>query len=264
MPKKIFWILGAALILGGAAWFWFRDRGAEQGAYSEPLKKGTVLESVYGIGTVTATKSYQLRFGVTSTIRRIYVREGDPVKRGDALVESDGGVTFSAPFEGTVTYLPVKVGETVFPQSIILNLVDLRDRYVVVSLEQRGALRVRQNQKARISFDSMRGEAFDGTVQALYSNDNNFLVRIGVADLPPQVLPGMTADVAIAIAEKAGVLLAPLSAIEDGKVLVKRSLGKPKAVAVQTGIVDGAMAEIASGEVSEGDQLYVKKPGARP
>src|SRR3989338_7440611 len=57
---------------------------------TDPIKRGSVIESVYGIGTVTATKSYQLKLGVTSTIRRLYVKEGDQVGKGQALVDLDG------------------------------------------------------------------------------------------------------------------------------------------------------------------------------
>lgn len=244
--------------------FGWRPGRARLGELSAPLKKGPISESVYGIGTVTATKSYQLKLGVTATIRKLDVREGDRVRRGQTLVEVDGPVALPAPFDGTVVYLPVKIGETVFPQSVILSLADLRDRYIVVSLEQRGAIRVRQDQKARISFDGMRSETFSGTVRAVYSNENNFLVRIDVDDLPPQVLPGMTADVAIGISEPREALLLPVAAIEGGKVFVDRGRGGPRAVEVKTGIVDGAEAEVVSGELRAGDRVYLRGKEASP
>lgn len=224
---------------------------------SDPIAKGAIVESVYGIGTVTATRSFQLKLGVTSTIRRLFVKEGDQVKRDQRLVDLDG-VLFSAPFDGTITLLPFKVGETVFPQSVVLSIVDLQDRYALVTLEQQAALRVRRGQKAKLSFDSLRAESYDGQVEAIYSNDNNFLVRIGIASLPPQILPGMTADVAIGITEKRDALIIPVAAIDAGKVYVKRGIGTTT-VTVKTGIVDGAMAEIVSGELQEGERLVIRK-----
>lgn len=224
---------------------------------SAPIQKGAIVESVYGIGMVTATRSFQLKLGVTSTIRRLFVREGDQVRRDQRLADLDG-VPFSAPFDGTITLLPFKVGETVFPQSVVLSIVDLSDRYALVTLEQQAALRVRRGQMAKLSFDSLRAESYDGQVEAIYSNDNNFFVRIGIAGLPPQILPGMTADVAIGITEHRDALIVPVAAIDAGKVYVKRGLGTA-AIAVQTGIVDGAMAEIVSGDVREGEQLVIRK-----
>jgi multidrug efflux pump subunit AcrA (membrane-fusion protein) len=249
-------LLAAALVVGAAA-LGLRSTGRQGDNLSAPVSKGPIVESVYGIGTVTATRSFQLKLGVTSTIRRLFVKEGDSVRRGQRLVDLDG-VLFNAPFDGTITLLPFKVGETVFPQSVILSIVDLQDRYALVTLEQQAALRVRRGQKARLSFDSLREESYDGQVEAIYSNDNNFFVRIGIAGLPPQILPGMTADVAIGIAEHRDALIVPVAAIDAGKVYVKRGLGT-SAVAVKTGIVDGAMAEIVEGDLREGERLVIRK-----
>lgn len=226
---------------------------------SSPLKKGSIIESVYGIGTVTAVKTYQIRSGVTSTVIKLLVREGDKVKKGDKLIIMDPSTVFSAPFDGTITFLPVKVGENVFPQAVLMSVVDLSDRYLVVTLEQQGALRVRQGQKAKLSFDSLRSERFDGVVESIYSHDNNFLVRIKTSNLPEQILPGMTVDVAIGISERKDVLLAPLAAIEDNKVFVKRGAKRLTPVKIKTGIIDGTVAELISDEVREGDVLAIRK-----
>jgi multidrug efflux pump subunit AcrA (membrane-fusion protein) len=249
-------LLGAAalIVAGMLGWSATKTPG---NSLTEPIRKGPIVESVYGIGTVTATRSFQLKLGVTGTIRRLFVKEGDAVKRDQKLVDVDG-VPFNAPFDGTITLLPYKVGETVFPQAVVLSIVDLQDRYVLVTLEQQAALRVRRGQKARLSFDSMREVSYDGQVEAIYSNENNFFVRIGVAGLPAQILPGMTGDVAIGIAEHRDALIVPVAALDAGKVYVKRGLGTA-AVEVRTGIVDGAMAEIVAGDLREGERLVIRK-----
>jgi multidrug efflux pump subunit AcrA (membrane-fusion protein) len=118
---------------------------------------------------------------------------------------------------------------------------------------------LRRGQKARISFDSMRSEAFDGVVEAVYSNDNNFLVRIRTEELPAQILPGMTADIAISIREFKDVLLVPVAALHDGKVLVRNGPGHSREIEVKIGVVDAAMAEVVSGELREGDRLVIRK-----
>lgn len=248
-------LLGLLLASGG---LWRRLHLPRGTTLSAPLTKGPILESVYGIGTVTATRSFQLKWGVTGTVRKLFVQEGDPVKQGAPIATLDTTVA-TAPFDGTVTWLPVKVGENIFPQSVVFSLVDLQDRYVVVTLEQRGALRVRQGQTVRLNFDSLRASTFSGVVQAIYSHDTNFLVRIGVTDLAPTILPGMTGDVAIAIAEHPDALLIPITAIANGSVRVAHG-GGSTSVAVRTGIVDGTMAEIVSGDLHEGDRLLLPAP----
>ena len=246
-------VVSAAVVLA------IRVQRLEAETLSAPIERGTIIESVYGIGTVEATRSFQLRTGVATTVEQLYVQEGDTVKRGQRLVRLSGVGTFSAPFAGTVTSLSYKVGETAFAQATILQLVDLSDRYLTVSVEQRGALRVQPGQKARINIEGMRDQYYEGVVESVYSHDNEFLVRIDVSKLPPAVLPQMTADVAIGIAEHENALLIPVSALSDGKVYVKRGGGKAKEVGVTIGIVDGEMAEVVGGELREGDQLVVRE-----
>jgi multidrug efflux pump subunit AcrA (membrane-fusion protein) len=129
----------------------------------------------------------------------------------------------------------------------------------LVNLEQQGAIRVRRGQVARLSFEGMRNQTFEGKVESVYSHDTNFLVRIDTSKLPPQVLPGMTADVAIGIQEHDDALLIPVAAMTADSVYLKRSTGGTKQVKVKTGIIDGAMAEVLSGDVHPGDRLVIQK-----
>jgi multidrug resistance efflux pump len=225
---------------------------------SEPLRQGAIIESVYGIGTVLANRSFQIKPGVISTIDTFYVKEGDTVKKDAPLAKIDK-VIYRAPFAGTVTYLPFKEGENVFAQVPVLTLVDLKDRYLVVSLEQQGALRIHAGQAATMSFDTIRQQSYPGVVQSVYSNGSNFLARIDVSTLPAVVLPGMTADVAIQIRKQDKALLVPVAALINGNTLwVKHGSGIPKKVEVKVGIIDKAQAEIVSGNVQAGDRVIIK------
>jgi multidrug efflux pump subunit AcrA (membrane-fusion protein) len=254
----IFVLIALAILLGLKN----RANQKKEEMATTPVIKGSIMESVYGIGTVMAKQSFQMKSGVASTIQKLYVREGDFVKRGSPLIDLADTTLISAPFSGTVTWLPFKIGEVVFPQSEILSLVDLRSRYLVVSLEQKGALKVRSRQIARISFDSMREDSFPGRVEAIYSQGNNFLVRIGVDNLPPQILPGMTGDVAINIREKRDVLLVPTYAIREGKVTLDRGEKKPETIDVTIGLVDGEKAQVV-GNLREGEVLLIQSKDNR-
>lgn len=252
------------LIVVISAFFIFRFISERsQGILSAPLKRAPIVESVYGIGTVTANRSFQLKPGVVSTINDLYVKEGDGVNKGQSLARVDQ-VLFRAPFTGTVTALPFKTGENVFAQVPLLTLVDLTDRYLLVSLEQQGALRVRRGQTARMSFDTIREQTYRGTVEAVYSNDSTFLARIDLKNLPRNILPGMTCDVAIAIREQPSALLVPVAALEQGRFIwVKRGRSVPSRHEITTGIIDKDMAEVISGDLREGDRVLIReKAGA--
>lgn len=236
-------------------------RAHTDGKLSEPLGRGRIIDAIYGIGTVAANRSFALKPGVIGTLTDLYVKEGDVVKKGERLAQVDSTL-YRAPFDGVVNYLPFKVGENVFQQIPILVVTDLTNRYMVVNLEQQGALRVRPGQKAKLSFDTLRQRNYDGVVQSVYSYATNFIARIDVSQLPPEILPDMTADVAIVIGERDNVLLAPIPALDGDSVWVKRGQELPRRVPVKTGIVDDRMAEIIEGDVNEGDQLLIRrKPG---
>ena len=127
-------------------------------------------------------------------------------------------------------------------------------------MEQQGALQVKKGQPVEISFDSIRQTTFHGVVEAVYSYDVNFLARIGVSGLTPNILPGMSADVAIQVAKHDSALLMPIAAYDKGYVWVKRGgHGLPKLTPVKLGIVDKDMAEIVSGNVHAGDRLVIKR-----
>jgi multidrug efflux pump subunit AcrA (membrane-fusion protein) len=227
------------------------------GVLSAPLHLSTIVQSVYGIGTVTAVRSFQIKSGVISTIDDIYVKEGDEVRKGERLIKIESNV-YRAPFSGTVTALPFKVGENIFSQGVILSLVSLADRYLVVSLEQQGALRVLRGQPVVISFDSLRDQNYPGEVESVYSSEGNFLARIKVSDLPPRILPGMTADVAITLTEKKNVIVIPIAALDHDKIWIKRGRSLAKATPIKVGIVDNAFAEVVSGDVKVGDRILLK------
>lgn len=214
------------------------------------VKKGSIIEAVYGIGTVTSHKIYNVKVNQAGSIQQIAVREGELVKKGAKLITFEG-IPFFAPFEGTVVSLPFKTGETVFPQTPLLTMYDTRDLYIVVSLEQQGALKVRTGQHAHLSFDSMRDKRFEGQVRAIFSNDSQFIVHIDVSNLSPEILPGMTTDVGIEVAKKDNVLLAPVSTLNGAKIRTIQR-GRQVEVPVKLGIVDDEMVEVESDQLAEG------------
>ncbi len=259
LKRKWFLALMAATLLAigvGA----YSLRHSDDATETFKVKHGDIIEAVYGLGTVTANQSYQVKLGVTGTITGLYVTEGDKIEKGKALVTIDQGAYFAAPFSGTVTSAPFKLGETVYAQAPIVTLTNLKDRYVVVSLEQESALRVRAGQNTRISFETLRGQTYQGKVRAIYPDPQNsqFFVRIDVAELPETILPGMTGDVAIEIAQRAGVLLIPVTALQSGRVTVKSGHLRKK-IQITVGAIDGRWAEVTGDDLKEGDDVILPR-----
>ncbi len=224
---------------------------------------GPIVEAVYGIGSVTPKREYNLKIGIMSTLEQIFASEGDTVKKGTPLVKIFGIPSFRAPFAGTITAINLEEGETVFPQLPILTLVDTRDLYLQVILEQDAALRVRAGQTARFSFETLQGKKFSGKIKSIYPSGGQFKVHIDVDNFPPEVLPGMTADTAIEVAKRENVLQLPVSAVNNGKSVIIRG-GKKIKTEVETGTNNGEWVEIISGDIQESDDIIVQKVPSYP
>ena len=257
MNKKYWIVIGLAVIFLAAGFFWYKKNQQSTLNY-ESIKRGNIVESVYGIGTLTAKRSFSIKSGVTSTIHKLFAKEGQVVKKGARLVELEGIGNLTAPFAGTIVSAPFKEGETVYAQANVMTLVDPTETYLLVTLEQQGALSLKPNLAVKISFDGLREQVFEGQVESVYSNGSDFLAHISFTSLPQFILPGMTADVAIVIQEKKEALLIPVSSLESKNAVLSRA-GKVIRVPVTLGLVDGAFAEVLSGDVQVGDKAVLIK-----
>lgn len=222
-------------------------------------KIGPIVESIYGLGTVQSDNIYNLKLGVTSRIKKIFVSEGDKVNKDQRLLMFDGEGMQSefAPFNATVTQINYYSGETVFPQSPILTLMDLDNKYISVTIDQEGALRVRPKQKALLSFESLELSSIVGTVRAIFPKQNQIVAHINVPLLPQEILPGMTADVAIIVQEKSTATLLPLKVIKQGKIRLKIN-NEIVITPVKMGIVDKEWGEILNPQLNENDFIEVQ------
>jgi len=252
--NKIGFALGLLLVFVGFSALSYRLINPQN--YVKP-KRGDVVESTYGLGTVTADKTFRVRTGITVSVRKIFVAEGDVVKVGTPLVEFDEN-TVKSTIDGTVTGVFYKPGEVVSAQSSVMTVTNLEHLFLEVSLEQQSVLRIKKDQSVAISFESLRSEKYQGVVASVYPRENQFIVRIELKDWPQGVLPGMTADVAILVGMKKAVLLAPLKSIVAGQITRLRA-GNKERVPVKLGIVDGEWAELLSDNILESDEILLRR-----
>ncbi len=253
--RNIKWfVLIAVLVAGLAATAIYTKKRNIQ---TLQAKRGEVLEAIYGLGKVESDEVYELKIGVLANVEKLFVREGDLVKKGAKMISFDTSVTFRAPFTGTITMAEYKDGEVVSPQAPILRLENLNNKFIEVSLEQEAALKVRPGQKAKLVFQSMAGEAIQGEVEKVYPKMGDFIARIAAEKIDPHVLPGMTADVVIEVGRKKDVVLIPLKAVSSGQVIRRRD-GRKKKIDVVTGHTDGLWTELVEGDIQLSDELLVK------
>jgi len=246
-------VLFSSIVLISVVAIWLKKG---QYSYVNP-RHGEIVEAIYGMGKVKTNKKYDVKVGVLTHVQQIFVKEGDQIKKGAPMIQFNDSGVFRAPFDGTVTRVTFNVFDSVPPQAAALTIEDLSDKYIEVSLEQEGALRVEKGQSAEVIFESVRGEKFTGVVDAIFPKDDEFLAHIKVDSLQENVLPGMTADVSIEVGKHEKALLVPVAGLSNGQLIVKRD-GKKIKVQVTVGGVDGDWAEITDGNILESDEVLIQ------
>ena len=252
--KSILWLVPVSLV---PAIIFLLYLYLKPGIITKKPIKGPIIEAVYGIGTITSEHIYNLKIGIITEIAKLYIREGDYVKKEDRLLRIPGIPDFRAPFSGMITSVRFYEGEPVFPQLPILTLVDTKNLYLSVILEQEAALRVKPGQNARFTFESLRAKKFQGKIRSVYPSEGQFRVYIEMENLPPEILPGMTADVSIEVSRRENVMLIPVASVHSGKVILYRD-GKKKKVDVEIGSIDADRAEVLSGDVRMDDDILIQ------
>lgn len=219
--------------------------------------KGPVTEAIYGLGTVYADKTYSVKTGVSLRVNKVFIREGDNVKVNSPLLSLENGIMIKSPLDATVVHINIKENELTSPQATLIELQDLTNLYVEVSLEQQSVMKVRADQPVRMVFESLSGKLFHTKVKSVYPREQNFIVRFNFPDSNEGVLPGMTADVAIIVGKKENTWLIPAKAIFQGHINLDQGEGFKK-TKVQLGVVDGTMAEILSPSLNGSEKIKLE------
>lgn len=222
------------------------------------VTNGPIIETVYGLGTIKSKNIFELKLGISTSVDKILVEEGDVVAKGQNIVKLASMPMMTTPINGVVTSVNYHPGEIVPTNAVVVKIEDPKELLIEVKLEQQGALRVKKNHKARLSFESVKGEYFDAIVSAIFSRNEEFVVNIKTEKLPENILPGMTCDVAIIVNEKDNATLVPVKSIQGGMLTIKRE-GKQRKIKVEVGAMDPKWAEVIGGELKESDLVQVRK-----
>jgi len=172
-----------------------------------------------------------------------------------------------APADGTITSVDVKVGEQASPAKEAIVLQDVNNLHMEANVSEANVAQVAVGQETTFTFDALGPDReFKGAVQAIdpastvVSGVVNYKVTASVEKLP-EIKPGMTANMTILTASKAGALAVPQRAVlaHDGKKFVRVIDDAKKKtyheVEVSTGMeADGGLVEITSG-LSEGQGI---------
>lgn len=186
-----------------------------------------------------------------------------------------------APVAGTVTKVDVKVGEQATALTPLVFLQDVDNLYVEGLVSEANIALVATGQKVTYTFDALGlTKEFSGLVTAIdpastvVSGVVNYKVTSNIEGVVPangvqsatgdsglKILPGMTANMSVKVAEKQGVLAVPQRSLieKNGKDYVRVVTNKEKGVFEERPVTlgleaDGGVVEILSG-LSQGEEI---------
>jgi HlyD family secretion protein len=180
------------------------------------------------------TKIAQAKASADAYKHRIAVQKATLVHNDDVLSKTQ----YRAPFDGVVTNLPVREGETVVmgiqnaPGSTLMTLADISVITAEVKVDETDIVNVKLGQTAEVSIDAIPKKKFRGTVTEIGNNAllrstgvatsqstgssqeaKDFKVVVTLIEVPENLRPGLSATAKITTATKPAVLSIPIQAL---------------------------------------------------
>src|ERR1700733_5655577 len=166
--------------------------------------------------------------------------------------------TYTAPIDGIVSYIAVRVGENVVPGiqnaegSFLMTISDMSIVTAEVKVDETDITNVREGQAAEVTIDAVPGKVFKGRVSqvgelailrtsgqaattqttANTQEARDFKVVVTIDDAPASIRPGLSTTAKIQTAQKQAVLTIPIQAIavRSQKQLDEQKQGKSNIV----------------------------------
>ena len=168
-------------------------------------------------------------------------------------------------------------GATVRNQQTLLKLPDMTEMHVKAKLHESVVKQVSEKAPAYVTIDAFPGDRLTGTVTkiAIMPDRGNFWLNPGLKSYitevtldktPPNLKPGMSAQVEILVDTRPSVLQVPVSAVFVDKgfqvAYVRTPEGAAETRRVEVGLSNDKRIEITKG-IEEGEVVYLFKPAGR-
>ena len=188
----------------------------------------------------------------------------------EAALSRYNDTVISAPTDGTITRIDIKIGEQSVIQKTAMVLQDVSNIYIETNINEANIANLTVGMPIDITYDSFGSDKiFKGNItkidpsSTLVSGVVNYKITANTEQLP-ELRPGMTANMTIKVKEKSNVLSIPSrSIVTDDKgnrtirIITNTRTKKYKSVPVTTGIEgDGGVVEVLSG-LSAGDEFVI-------
>jgi HlyD family secretion protein len=217
------------------------DYNRAQGLYKDQLiskadydTKKAAYEVADAVHAQDVARVAQNKAQVDSAHGRVKQAQAQLVRMNDVLSKT----TYSAPFSGTVTNLPVHEGETVVmgiqnaPGSTLMTVADMSIITAEVQVDETDIVNVKLDQPAEVTIDALPNQTFKGKVTEIGDNAiirstgvstsqstsgsqeaKDFKVVVTLTEPPPNLRPGLSATAKITTGTAHDALAIPIQAL---------------------------------------------------
>ena len=256
--KWLKWVIILAIAAVFAAWLMMFSKGTQSAVYTDVQAVTGNLETYYNFdGLVKAKRTQTITSAQAGTVRTVYVRQNEQVKKGAKLYRLDDGETVQADMDGEVTGLYIEEGSVVSAGETTAQIIDMSSLEVELKVDEYDVAAVTPGMPVQISVLATGGQ-FTGSVTALDKNgtasgDLSYYTAAVALESGEGVYPGMQISAKILREKAENAVLLRQDAIQfdeynkpyvymrsaDGKEVVK--------VGVSVGASDGIYCEITDG-----------------
>mgnify|MGYP004552626873 FL=1 len=256
--KWLKWVIVLVIAAVFAAWLMMFSKGTQSAVYTDVQAVTGDLETYYNFdGLVKAKRTQTIASAQTGTVRTVYVRQNEQVKKGTKLYRLDNGETVQADMAGEVTGLYIEEGSVVSAGETTAQIIDMSSLEAELKVDEYDVAAVTPGMPVQISVLATGGQ-FTGSVTALDKNgtasgDLSYYTAAVALESGEGVYPGMQISAKILREKAENAVLLRQDAIQfdeynkpyvymrgaDGKEVVQ--------VGVSVGASDGIYCEITDG-----------------
>lgn len=256
--KWLKWVVILAIAAVFAAWLMMFSKGTQSAVYTDVQAVTGDLETYYNFdGLVKAKRTQTITSAQAGTVRTVYVRQNQQVKKGEKLYRLDSGETVQADIAGEVTGLYIQEDGVVSAGEKTVEIIDMNSLEVELKVDEYDVAAVTPGTPVQVSVLATDGQ-FTGSVTALDKNgtasgDLSYYIATVVLESGEGVYPGMQISAKILREKAENAVLLRQDAVQfdeynkpyvymsgaDGKEVVQ--------VGISVGASDGIYCEITDG-----------------
>ena len=226
---------------------------------------GSISNALSFSGSMALVNSKTYSASADTTVRTIYVSEGDTVTKGAKLMRLANGETLTADFDGKVNQVYVSADDEVTSGTSLIQIADFTHMKVSMRVDEYDIADVSVGSACTVTATATE-KTFDSTIASINyissaTGNVAYYTAVAYVDVNEDgIYPGMQVTVSIPKEAAENVVILKedalsFTAFNSAYVYMKDDNGEMTTVDVEVGVSNGKYVEIKSG-LSDGDTVY--------